>query len=199
MKILVTAFEPFGGQKVNPTMEVLKLLKNPIGEKQIIKQELPTAFYQSNQAVWKAMDIHKPDVVLSLGQSGGRNSIGIERVAININDTKMADNIGQSPEDEPIFEDGQTAYFSTLPIKKILSEIKENKIPAEISNSAGTYVCNHVMYSVLYKIHKEGLDTKAGFIHVPFIPEQVIESPTRPSMSLQDMVKAIEVACKAIT
>ncbi|HBN82990.1 MAG TPA: pyroglutamyl-peptidase I, partial [Clostridiales bacterium] len=148
------------------------------------------------KVVWKAMEKYKPDVVLSLGQAGGRSCISIERIAININDTKSADNQGQTPEDQTIFEDGQPAYFSTLPIKKILHSIREIKIPAEISNSAGTFVCNHVMYGVLYKIQKEGLDMKAGFIHVPFIPEQVIDYPGKPSMSLNDIVKAVEVACK---
>ena len=132
------------------------------------------------------------------GSSGGTGCISIERVAINIDDTEVADNEGNRPTDQPIFKDGENAYFSNLPIKKIVNTIKQMGIPAKVSNTAGTYVCNHVMYGVLYKIHKERLNTKAGFIHVPFIPEQVVDKPGRPSMSLENIVKVVEAACKAL-
>ncbi|MGB3926446.1 MAG: pyroglutamyl-peptidase I [Caldicoprobacterales bacterium] len=198
MKILVTAFEPFGGEKVNPALETMQRLPDKIGKLQILKLELPTVFNKSMEKVWQFIEQQKPDAVISLGQAGGRACISIERVAINIDDTKMADNEGNAPVDQPIFEDGDNAYFSTLPIKKMVNAIKKIGIPAEVSNTAGTYVCNHVMYGVLYKIHKERLNIKAGFIHVPFIPEQVVDNPGRPSMSLENIVQAIETACQVL-
>lgn len=198
MKILITAFEPFGGEKVNPALEAMKLLPDKIGEAQILKLELPTVFKKSIEKVWQHIDEYEPDIVISLGQAGGRACISIERVAINIDDTTMADNEGNMPVDQPIFKDGENAYFSNLPIKKMLEAIKKAGIPANISNTAGTYVCNHVMYGILYKIHKERLNIKAGFIHVPFIPEQVVNKPEKPSMSLENIVKAVEIACKVL-
>ena len=198
MKILITAFEPFGGEKVNPALEAMKLLPDKIGEAQILKLELPTVFKKSIEKVWQHIDEYEPDIVISLGQAGGRACISIERVAINIDDTTMADNEGNMPVDQPIFKDGENAYFSNLPIKNMVEDIKKAGIPANISNTAGTYVCNHVMYGVLYKIHKEKLDIKAGFIHVPFIPEQVVNKPERASMSLENIVKAVEIACKVL-
>ena len=198
MKILITAFEPFGGEKVNPALEAMKLLPDKIGEAQILKLELPTVFKKSIEKVWQHIDEYEPDIVISLGQAGGRACISIERVAINIDDTTMADNEGNMPVDQPIFKDGENAYFSNLPIKNMVEDIKKAGIPANISNTAGTYVCNHVMYGVLYKIHKEKLNIKAGFIHVPFIPEQVVNKPEKPSMSLENIVKAVEIACKVL-
>lgn len=198
MKILITAFEPFGGEKVNPALEAMKLLPDKIGEAQILKLELPTVFKKSIEKVWQHIDEYEPDIVISLGQAGGRACISIERVAINIDDTTMADNEGNMPVDQPIFKDGENAYFSNLPIKNMVEDIKKAGIPANISNTAGTYVCNHVMYGILYKIHKEKLDIKTGFIHVPFIPEQVVNKPEKPSMSLENIVKAVEIACKAL-
>lgn len=198
MKILITAFEPFGGEEVNPALEAMKLLPDKIGEAQILKLELPTVFKKSIEKVWQHIDEYEPDIVISLGQAGGRACISIERVAINIDDTTMADNEGNMPVDQPIFKDGENAYFSNLPIKNMVEDIKKAGIPANISNTAGTYVCNHVMYGILYKIHKERLNIKAGFIHVPFIPEQVVNKPERASMSLENIVKAVEIACKVL-
>jgi len=198
MKILITAFEPFGGEKVNPASEALKLLPDYIGKSQILKLELPTVFNKSIEMVWRYMDEHKPDAVISLGQAGGRSCISVERVAINVDDASMADNDGNIHIDQPVFEDGENAYFSNLPVKNMVEAVKKAGIPASISNSAGTYVCNHVMYGVLYKVHKENLNIKAGFIHVPFIPEQVVDKPEKPSMSLENIVKAIEVACTVL-
>lgn len=199
MKILITAFEPFGGEKINPALEAMKLLPDNIDKSQILKLELPTIFNKSVEMVWQYIDEHKPDAVISLGQAGGRACISIEQVAINVDDASIADNDGNMPIDQTIFEDGENAYFSSLPIKSIVEAIKGVGIPARISNTAGTYVCNHVMYGVLYKSHKENLNIKAGFIHVPFMPEQVVDKPERPSMSLENIVKAIEVACKTLT
>lgn len=144
------------------------------------------------------MDIERPDVVISIGQAGGRKAITVERVAINVDDALIEDNEGNKPIDEVIREDGENAYFTTLPIKKICQEIKLKNIEAAVSNSAGTFVCNHVMYSVLYKVMKDNnmKNVKAGFIHVPYLPEQAKNKDNMPSMELDDMVRAIKVAIK---
>lgn len=198
MKILITAFEPFGGQIVNPALEAMKLLPRNINGIEIIKREIPTVFQKSIEIAWQVIDREKPDFVISLGQAGGRSCISVERVAINIDDSLIADNEGNVVKDRFIFPDGENAYFSSLNIKNIVKAIRECGIPAEVSNSAGTFVCNHLMYGVLYKIHKQKLNTRAGFIHVPFIPEQVTDRPNKASMSLDNIVKAIETACKTL-
>ncbi|SEF73784.1 pyroglutamyl-peptidase I . Cysteine peptidase. MEROPS family C15 [Caloramator fervidus] len=198
MKILVTAFDPFGGEKINPSYEVLTRLNDVIEGAEIIKLQVPTAFYVSVDRAIEKIKEEKPDVVLSIGQAGGRFDITIERVAINIDDARIPDNLGQQPIDTPIDESGEPAYFSTLPIKAIVNGIREEKIPASISNSAGTYVCNHLLYGILNYIKKNKLNIKAGFIHIPYLPEQVIDKPNTPSMSIETMVKAIETAIKVI-
>ena len=144
-----------------------------------------------------ALEKEKPDVVISIGQAGGRDKITVERVAINISDARIPDNKGNKPIDEIIFEDGENAYFSNLPIKKIVEEMKKENIPAAISNTAGTYVCNHIMYGLLYNIDKKYPKMKGGFIHIPYIPEQVIEK-NAPSMSLENIVKGINIAIETI-
>ncbi len=136
--------------------------------------------------------------MLSIGQAAKKYSINVERVAINIDDARIPDTIGQQPIDIPIDPQGSTAYFATIPIKKIVEEIKKEKIPAVISNTAGTYVCNHLMYGILNYIHKNNLPIKAGFIHLPYLAEQVLDKPDTAFMSLEDMNKAIKVALRAI-
>ena len=122
----------------------------------------------------------------------------MERVAINVDDGRIPDNDGYQPVDSPVFEDGENAYFSTLPIKAIVEEVKKAGIPAAVSNTAGTYVCNHIMYSLLYYLNKNNLNIKGGFIHVPFIPEQVVEKKNTPYMELTRITKALEISIKAI-
>ncbi|MCF6460708.1 pyroglutamyl-peptidase I [Clostridium sp. Cult3] len=198
MKILVTGFEPFGGENINPALEAINRLEDQILGANIIKLELPTVFNKSIERLEKALEEERPDVVLSIGQAGGRNRITIERVAININDARIPDNEGNQPIDEPIFVDGDTAYFSNLPIKRMVKAMKENHIPAEISNTAGTYVCNHVMYGILYNIEKKYPHMKGGFIHIPYLPSQAIAKPAAPSMALEDIVKGLTVGIQAI-
>lgn len=198
MKILVTSFEPFGNENINPSYEVLKNISDHIAISEIIKMQVPTVFHLSiNKVVEKIQSIN-PDVILSLGQAGKRYEISVERIAINIDDARIPDTIGQKPVDAIIDPEGDTAYFATIPVKKIVEEIKKEKIPASVSNTAGTYVCNHLMYGVLNYIHKNRLQIKAGFIHVPYLPEQVLDKPYTPFMSLDDMSKAISIALKVI-
>lgn len=198
MKILVTGFDPFGGERLNPSFEVVKLLKEHILDAEIFKLEIPTAFNVSAERVIEEISKLKPDYVLCLGQSGGSSCINVERVAINVDDARIPDNMGRQPVDTLIDSDGSPAYFSTLPIKAIVEGIKNIGIPAIVSNSAGTYVCNHIMYSVLNHISKNKLDIKAGFIHIPFIPSQITDKPNTPSMDLNTAVQAIEKAIEVI-
>jgi len=195
MKVLVTGFEPFGGEKINPSWEAVKGLPEKIEDAEIIKHQLPVSFKGVKEKLPKIIEDVRPDVVVLTGQAGGRVNITVERVAINVMDARMEDNEGYKPENEPIFEDAPAAYFATIPVKRIVNALRENKIPAMVSNSAGTYVCNTAMYTALHYIAINGLEAKAGFIHVPYIPEQVLEKP-QPSMSLEMIRKAIEIAIK---
>ncbi|WP_087037972.1 pyroglutamyl-peptidase I [Thermococcus litoralis] len=195
MKVLVTGFEPFGGEKINPSWGAVKELPEKIGNAEIIKHQLPVSFKGVKEKLPKIIEDVRPDVVVLTGQAGGRVNITVERVAINVMDARMEDNEGYKPEDEPIFEDAPAAYFATIPVKRIVNALRENKIPAMVSNSAGTYVCNTAMYTALHYIATNGLEAKVGFIHVPYIPEQVLEKP-QPSMSLEMIRKAIEIAIK---
>lgn len=197
MKLLLTAFSPFGGEKINPSLEAVKLVKDKILETDIIKLEVPTVFGKSIKIVVEAIEKEKPDYVLCIGQAGGRYGITPERVAINIDDARIPDNEGNQPIDKPIFADGESAYFSNLPVKAMVEEIRKEGLPANLSNSAGTYVCNHLMYGVLYTLSKKFKEVKGGFIHVPFIPEQTVDKPDKPSMSLTDIVRGLEAAIKA--
>ena len=197
MKLLLTAFSPFGGEKINPSLEAVKLVKDKILETDIIKLEVPTVFGKSIKIVADTIEKEKPDYVLCIGQAGGRYGITPERVAINIDDARIPDNEGNQPIGIPIFADGEPAYFSNLPVKSIVEEIRKEGLPASLSNSAGTYVCNHLMYGVLYTLSKKFKEVKGGFIHVPFVPEQTVDKPDKPSMSLTDIVRGLEAAIKA--
>lgn len=194
MKVLVTGFEPFGGEKVNPSIESVKKLSNRIAGADIVKAEIPTVFYKSIKKLEELLEREKPDIVICVGQAGGRNRISIERVAINISDGNIPDNEGYQPIDEVIFEDGDTAYFSNLPIKAMVKKMNDRSIPTEVSNTAGTYVCNHIMYGLLYNINKKYPKMKGGFIHIPFLPEQVINKNNMPSMPLDLIVEGLTIA-----
>ncbi len=198
MKILMTAFDPFGGDEVNPALEAVKHCDVSGLAADVIKQEIPTVFGKSIDKVAEAMRREKPDVVLAVGQAGGRFDLTPERVAINIDDARIPDNEGNQPIDQPIFADGEPAYFSSLPIKAMVKNIKDIGLPASVSNTAGTFVCNHIMYGILYIIDKEMPQTRGGFIHVPFIPEQVVERRDSPSMSMIDISRGLRAALEAI-
>jgi pyroglutamyl-peptidase len=148
MKILVTGFDPFGGESTNPALEAVKGLPNEINGAEIIKLEIPTVFNKSAEVTKKAILQHQPDVVLNIGQAGGRYTVTPERIAINVDDARIPDNEGNQPIDVPIHEDGAPAYFTQLPVKAMVKTIKEAGLPAALSNSAGTFVCNHIMYQV---------------------------------------------------
>lgn len=205
MKILLTAFDPFGEDEVNPAQEALKLLPNRTVSPHkgvtidIVKLTVPTVFHKSVAVVLTAIQSEKPNAVLCIGQAGGRFELTPERVAINMDDARIKDNDGNQPIDEPIYADGASAYFSTLPIKRMVQAIRDAGLPASVSNSAGTFVCNHLMYGVLYHLHKDFPRIRGGFMHVPFIPSQVVHRQTpAPCMNLQDIANGIIAAICAV-
>lgn len=197
MKILITGFDPFGGEKTNPAIESVKRIDENIEGAEIVKLEIPTVFHKAADKIEEKIKEIKPDVILSVGQAGGRYDLTVERVAINQDDARIPDNEENQPIDVKIREDGKNAYFATIPIKAMVEEIKKENIPASVSNTAGTFVCNHVMYQDLYLAEKYG-NIKAGFIHVPFLPEQVLDKKDTASMSLDDIVKGLNAAVRAI-
>ena len=198
MKILVTGFDPFGGEKINPAIESVKKLPDTIAGAQIIKLEIPTVCHKSLKVIDEAIATHHPDVILSIGQAGGRTDITVERVGINVDDCRIPDNEGNQIIDEPVYADGPDAYFVNLPIKAMVENILSKKIPASVSNTAGTFVCNHVTYGVRYLIEHKYPGKRSGFIHIPFLPQQVIDKKNMPSMELMTIVKGIEAAIEAI-
>ena len=198
MKILVTGFDPFGGEPINPAIESVKRLPDNIAGAEIIKLEIPTVRKKSLEKIEKAINEHNPDVILSIGQAGGRFDISIERVGINLDDFRIPDNEGNQIIDEPIFPDGENSYFVKLPVKAMVQNVQKNNIPASVSYTAGTFVCNHVLYGVMYLIEKKYKGKKSGFIHIPFLPQQVVDKRNMPSMELNTIVKGLTAAIEAI-
>ena len=198
VKILLTAFDPFGGDSINPASEALNLINLEHEDLEIIKLIVPTVFYKSIDTVTEVIEKEQPDVVLCLGQAGGRKEITPERVAINLDDARICDNEGNQPIDTKIYEDGESAYFATIPIKVIVQKIAEAALPSAVSNSAGTFVCNHLMYGVLYYISKHQYNIKAGFLHIPYMTEQVKHMEDKPALPLDQIVQGIELAIEAI-
>ncbi|KGO32438.1 pyroglutamyl-peptidase I [Oenococcus alcoholitolerans] len=199
MKLLLTGFDPFGKDDINPSFEAVKKMPDKIEGIDILKLEIPTIFNKCAEIIHQQIVETKPDIILCIGQAGGRYAITPERVAINLDDARIADNAGQKPVDRKIKNDGQTAYFSQLPIKKMSKAIISSGLHSCVSNSAGTFVCNHIMYQVQYMIDKEFNNIKAGFIHIPFLPSQIINRPNMPCLSLEDDVRGLTAAIKAIT
>ena len=197
MKVLVTGFDPFGGESINPAWEAVKVIKDEIAGAEIVKMQIPTVVGKSIAKIHDKMVEINPDIVIAVGQAGGRFGVTPERVAINVTDARIPDNEGNQPIDEPIFADGDAAYFSNLPVKAMVQEIKDAGYPSTLSNTAGTYICNHVMYGILYYIQKEFPNARGGFIHVPYASAQVINKPNTASMAIADITASLEAAIKA--
>lgn len=195
-KLLLTAFEPFNGETINPSLETARVIGKvdfPDSQFQII--ELPVDRFQAVEILLNRIRTEKPDVVMMLGEGSRRFRINPERVAINVDDFRIPDNSGNQPKGEPIVKGAPVAYFSTLPIYEIVKRIQKAKIPAAISNTTGTYLCNRLFYSVMHFLAVEKLRTKAGFIHLPYIHEQTIEKPIDfPSLSLFTVTEAVRIA-----
>ena len=198
MNILVTAFDPFGGEKINPAQQAVERLADIIGEAKIHKLIVPTVFGKAAENVIEEMNKLRPDAVVCVGQAGGRKSVTPERVAINVMDANITDNIGQQPVDEVIVADGPAAYFSTLPVKRMVQAIRDAGLPGDVSNSAGTFVCNSLLYSVLHHAATNMPQTRAVFVHVPYIPEQTVGKEGVASMPLEDIVRALSAAIMGI-
>ena len=198
MKVLVTGFDPFGGEAVNPAFEAVKMLPDNIAGAEIIKLEIPTVFSRSGPAVEEGIKKYQPDIVINVGQAGGRSCVTIEQVAINLAEARIPDNDGEQPSNQPLQPDGAPAYYATIPVKSIVKNIRDHKIPCHISYTAGTYVCNSVMYNVLHMAAEKYPNIRAGFIHVPFAAEQVVDKPNgTPFMSLEMIAKCLEYAVEA--
>lgn len=192
MKALVTGFEPFGGDGVNPSGEALKLLPERLGNLRIETRLLPCRFGAAITVIDEALTALAPDIVLATGLAGGRTELSLERVAINIDDARIADNGGAQPVDRPIVANGPAAYFATLPIKAAVVAMREAGLPAAVSNSAGTFVCNHVFYRLMHLAATRFPAIRAGFLHVPYLPSQAAALPGTPSMALDQIVRGIE-------
>jgi pyroglutamyl-peptidase len=192
MKALVTGFEPFGVEPCNPAGEAVRLLPPRLGALELATRVLPTAFGRSLDALEDAVLSTEPDIVLCVGLAGGRDALSLERVAINIDDARIPDNAGQQPIDRPVVAGGPPAYFATLPIKAAAAALRTAGLPAIVSNSAGTFVCNHVFYGLMHLAATRRPGLRGGFLHVPYLPEQAALCDA-PSMALGDIVRGIEV------
>lgn len=196
-RILLTGFTPFGNEDINPSWEAVhELHGRSIAGHQVVAHLLPTAFDDSRRALEQAVREVEPTIMLGVGQAGGRSRLSIERVAINVQDARIPDNVGAQPIDEPVIAGGPAAYFSTLPIKAMLAALQANGLPAEISNTAGTFVCNHIAYLMLHlAVQRQGV--RAGFIHIPYLPVQAVRFAQAPSMAQGDVVRGLALAMQA--
>jgi pyroglutamyl-peptidase len=194
--VLLTGFEPFDGAAINPSWEAVRRLDGWSGDGFTVEaRELPCVFGDAAEALRGFVDALRPDIVIAVGQAGGRPEISVERIAINVDDARIPDNAGRQPVDVPIVADGPAAWFTTLPIKAIVAAIRAQGIKAGVSQTAGTFVCNHVFYALMHHLRGRGQAVKAGFIHVPFLPEQAAAWPEpTPAMTLEDIVTALRVA-----
>lgn len=191
MKLLITGFDPFGGETVNPAWEAVRRLPDTLNNIDLYKLMIPTVFGEAACRVLEAAEQIDPDVILCIGQAGGRAAVTPERVGINVRDARIPDNAGAQPEEKPVVSGGPDAYFATVPIKAMVRAMQEAGFPAAVSNTAGTFVCNDVLYSLLHNF--AGTKTRVGFIHVPYLPEQ-----GTPSLELEKTVQALTAAICAL-
>src|SRR5688572_8485721 len=193
MKALVTGFDAFGGDKVNPSALAVGRLKRTLGGLAIHAVELPTSYGRAPIVLRAAIHEVRPDIVLGVGQAGGRSELCLERVAINVQDARIKDNDGKQPIDRPVVREGPAAYFSTLPVKACVAEMRKAGLPAAVSNSAGTFVCNHVFYALMELAARHSRPLRGGFLHVPYAPQQAAGLGAAPSMAIDDVVRGIEI------
>ena len=195
--ILLTGFEPFGGESINPSWQLAQALDGEvIAGHRVVTVCLPCVFGMSLEVLHAAIAKYQPQLVLALGQGSDRSQLSLERVAINIDDARIPDNAGAQPVDAVIINDAATAYFSTLPIKAMLTALRDAGIPAEISQTAGTFVCNHVFYGLMHALADQP-GVRGGFLHVPYLPEQAALHPGAPSLALADGINGIRIALRA--
>jgi len=193
--LLLTGFAPFGGEAVNPSWQAVSALHGArIGGHRVVARELPVEFGASLEALRAAIAGAKPALVLCVGQAGGRSQLSIERIAINVDDARIPDNAAAQPIDVPVVPGGPAAYFATLPIKAILAALRDAGIPAEVSQTAGTYVCNHVFYGLMHALRDSRV--RGGFVHIPYAPGQAARHPGAPSLPVETVVAALRIALK---
>jgi pyroglutamyl-peptidase len=198
--VLLTGFEPFGGESVNPSWEIARTLDGWVIEGFTVRAvQLPCAFGDALRTLDEALATHRPELVVCLGQAGGRAEISIERAALNVDDARIPDNLGRQPIDAAVVPDGPAAYFSTLPIKALARDLREAGVAAAVSNTAGTFVCNHVFYALMHRLATSPAlaRTRGGFVHVPFTPEQAAGKAGVPSMALATQVDGIRLALRS--
>ena len=191
--LLITGFDPFGGETVNPSWEAVRLLPEAVGAYRLTKLQIPTVFGQAAETVLTAARELRPDVILCIGQAGGRSAVTPEVVAINLREARIPDNAGNQPVNVPIAENAPAAYFSTVPVRSMVKAIHEAGLPGALSYSAGAFVCNDVLYSLLHFFN--GTKTQVGFVHVPFLPQQAKDNA--PSLPLPQIVQALTAAIKS--
>ncbi|MBS0446677.1 MAG: pyroglutamyl-peptidase I [Proteobacteria bacterium] len=194
--VLLAGFEPFGGETINPSWEAVRALDGqPSGDAVVAARQMPCVFGAAIEALEAAIAETRPTLVVCVGQAGGRSEMSIERVAINVDDGRIADNAGAQPIDTPVVRDGPAAYFSTLPIKAIVHALRDAGVPASVSNTAGTFVCNHIFYGLMHALARRGDGTRGGFIHIPYLPEQAARAAgDAPSMALPTLVHGLRIA-----
>ena len=193
MKALVTGFEPFGGDRINPSFEALRRLPARLGGLEIATRVLPVIYGEALPALRRAIVESAPDIVLGVGLAGGRSELSLERVAINIDDARIPDNAGNQPIDRPVVAGGPSAYFTTLPIKAAAAALREAGSPAAVSNSAGTFLCNHVFFGLMHEAACRGGCFRGGFLHVPYLPSQAAQQRGAPSMALEGVVEGVAI------
>ena len=192
MRALVTGFEPFGGESINPSWLAVSRLQKQVAGVRVHTVELPCSYTHSAGLLGAAIAEVRPDIVLCVGQAGGRSELCLERVAINVQDARIRDNDGNQPIDVAVIEGGPAAHFGTLPIKACVAEMRKAGLPAAVSNTAGTFVCNHIFYVLMDMANRHPTPLRGGFLHIPFAPEQVILSGA-PSVAIDDVVRGIEI------
>ena len=198
MKILVTGFDPFGGETVNPAWEAVSRLPAETGGAEVVKLQIPTMFGRAPEAVLREVERVRPDFVVSVGQAAGRTAITPERIAINCEEASIPDNAGFQPAGGPVVEGGPDGYFSLLPVKEMAAAIQAAGLPGKVSNTAGTYVCNHLMYHILHACHTRYPGMRSGFIHVPCIPEQQAGHPEWFALPLEEIVRGLTAALEVL-
>lgn len=200
MTLLLTGFAPFGGETLNPSWEAVRRLDGErLGDLPVVAAQLPTEFGAALRVLDELLERHRPTLVVAVGQAGGRAELSLERIAINVDDARIPDNAGRQPIDEPVVAGGPAAYFSTLPIKAMTRVLRDAGIPAAVSQTAGTFVCNHVFYGLQHRLQGSGV--RGGFIHIPCLPAQAAAQPGAPSMPLETLIAGLRLAltCAAIT
>ena len=194
-QLLITGFDPFGGASVNPAREAVMALPDVVGDYALTKLEIPTVFGLAAETVLQAAEALCPDVILCVGQAGGRAAITPEVVAINLREASIPDNLGYTPQNQPVVAHAPAAYFSTLPVRAMAEGVKAAGIPCSLSYSAGVFVCNDLLYTLLH--HYDGTDTRVGFVHIPYLPEQAGEGVA--SLPLEDAVRGLTAAILALS